>query len=178
MRRTRLAATLALGFTVLAHSATAGQAAGPAGRNHLRPLTADAGALIAAGQARSETFRRLVETLEQHAVVIWLEIGWLSTLDSQLAFVGASQAGPLLRITICPHNTRDAQVAWLAHELQHAVEVATSPAVTSAKTMAKFYAARGFVSAGGFCTAEAQGASRQVRAELRTTRGVARRWSR
>lgn len=65
-------------------------------------------------------------------------------------------------------------LAWLGHELQDAVEIASAPEVINSRTMEDLYRARGQVEPNEMCTREAQKVREIVAYELAVS-GKARR---
>jgi hypothetical protein len=149
------------------------RAPGPsvAGASHIRTVDADADTLLGEGWTRSATFRRLVEALEESDLFVYVEMGYLG-LPAQLQFAAATPVGRYVRITInAGQEFEDTQVAWLGHELQHAVEVAAAPDVTSAETLDLFYSRFAQkMHDHAWCTPEAQAVTGQVMAELSANR--------
>ena len=93
--------------------------------------------LIMDGYSRSERFRSLVDRLNQSDVVVYVEAhrrtdarynGYL------LADVRVGGQNRYLRIRLKARGARDIMVAVVAHELQHALEVAEAPNVRDADT--------------------------------------------
>jgi hypothetical protein len=126
-----------------------------------------AATLLAEGAARSATFRRLVETLEERDVVVWVTTGCVSEAPGKLAIVGSAQGWRLLRITISVADTRNLLLACLAHELQHAVEIATEPTIVNSATLQQFYLRHGNqVGQYGWCTSAAQKVGKTVAFEV------------
>jgi hypothetical protein len=65
----------------------------------------------------------------------------------------------------------DELVAWLAHELQHALEIASDCTVVSERSMAEFYRRHGVhLGDGSYCTRAARLVASDVAYELATTR--------
>jgi hypothetical protein len=122
--------------------------------------------LLREGAARSGAFAALLETLERSDVIVYVVSGGVPG-PNHLRLACATGTSRFVRITL---NARDAQaalIAGLAHELQHAVEVANAPDVRDDATLAQFYARHGQeISSGRFCTREAQAARTTVLNEL------------
>ena len=89
---------------------------------------------IESGIARSETFKALVTALDSSDVVVYVEpkvrmpIGLQAYLAHQMAKVGKHR---VLRIVVSVDLHGDTLISILAHELQHALEVADAPTVRS-----------------------------------------------
>ena len=87
---------------------------------------------IESGIARSATFKALVTALDSSDVVVYVEpkvrmpIGLQAYLAHQMALVGKYR---VLRIVVSVDLHGDTLLSILAHELQHALEVADAPTV-------------------------------------------------
>ena len=137
------------------------------GTSHVRGLDAMAVTLLDDGVARSATFKRLVDSLETHEVIVWVTTGFLLSAPGQLTIVGATGGWRLLRITISNLDARDRLLAHLAHELQHAMEIAAERTVVDAGTLRQFYFTHGNqVGRDNWCTSEAQKVRTVVALEL------------
>src|SRR5262245_29829336 len=92
----------------------------------LRPLDSRASGLLAVGPTHSETFRALVDRLIQSDLIVYIEVQpfWRGPHGSALHFMTATGDRRFIRISLRAANTNAAAIAWLAHELQHAVEIA------------------------------------------------------
>jgi hypothetical protein len=138
----------------------------PSSTTHVRPTTRTAASLLEQGAARSATFRHLVETLERSDMIVGVETGYL-TRPSQLVFITATPAARYVRIALNRNAVDDELLPWLAHELQHAVEIASSPGITSNATLQAFYREHGLVTwDGNACTRAAQEVAVIVRREI------------
>jgi hypothetical protein len=113
------------------------------------------------GLAHSETFRNLVNRLQASDVVVFLVYDRKPSgeMASHISFVSAAGGRRYLTIGMLVRLPRVRQVAILAHELQHAVEIADAPGVVDAASMAVYY--------GGLKYAGIVDASRQHRFESR-----------
>ncbi len=130
-------------------------------------MTAD---LLAMGRSRSVTFDRLVSAIEQSDVVVVVMTGRVSRAG-QLAFATATPYGRIVRATLTVPEITDRLVPTLAHELQHALEMASDCTVVSQATMEQFYRDYGHrVAEGTFCTLAAQEVTKTVAHEIGTSR--------
>jgi hypothetical protein len=78
-----------------------------------------------------------------------------------------------LRIIISPRGTDERLIAVIAHELQHAIEIAAAPTVGRSQTVEEWLAANGFLAGchlGCYETMEAIHVQDIVRRELRLSR--------
>jgi hypothetical protein len=95
--------------------------------------------LIQDGAARSATFRTLIDRMEQSEWVVFVQPGSCperAAVGCLLHVVGQFEGRPYVRVLVNPRSRHPDQViVTLAHELQHAVEVATSGSVTDGPSM-------------------------------------------
>lgn len=166
-RRWRLTAVGAL---------AAGLLATPAAADAVRPLQNRGARLIEEGVPRCETLRVLMEAIAGSDVVLYVDLedrdpNGTSRVEAHLQFAGATAATRYLRVWLQPRRTDDRLIALLAHELQHAVEVAAAPQVRSAAAFRAFYAAAGRAgSPGRFCSSAAEQTTGLVARELEAAR--------
>jgi hypothetical protein len=139
--------------------------------SHVRTTDPYVETLLGEGSTRSETFRQLVEALDESDLFVYVEMGYLD-VPSQVQFAVATAAGRYVRITInAGQEFEDTQIAWLGHELQHAVEVAAAPEVTNPETLGLFYSRFAQkMHDHAWCTAEAQAVTERVMEELTANR--------
>jgi hypothetical protein len=133
---------------------TIGTAAAP---SRLRAADATAAALLRAGMARSATFRAIVETLEGSDLIIYIEARPIR-LPGQLQFLAASPGCRHVRVSVRTPGLDTELVAWLGHELWHAVELAEAPDVRNQAGLLRLYQRIGMAGASGTTaeTAKAQ----------------------
>jgi len=152
-----------------------GMAGQPVSNRHVRTTEARILAIVEEGVAGSATFRRLVETLDASDVIVYLEPkfdrGSLGGYLSHRMVV----AGPMryLKIALNLKGGRDRLVSLVAHELQHAVEVAEATEVRDSQSMVRLFEQRTIAqSCGGGCfeTAAALDVQEAVLAELRRSK--------
>ena len=168
--RFALCLTLALAFASLdaARAASANARKDPM-LPRVRGVTPKMKELIETGIKRSVTFRLLVDRLNKSDVVVFLETKDLpSSLDGRLVFLTTAAGTRYLHAQLTPGLNMEELIAVAAHELQHAVEVATHPEVRCSDTLRGLYQRIGIPSAvkDRYDTAEAQSTGRRVRAEL------------
>jgi hypothetical protein len=96
---------------------------------HVRASDSKILRLIEAGQSRSVTFRRLVATLNESDVIVYIEPKVThQNLGGYLPhYIVASGGYRYLRLVVETGGSQRRLVSLLAHELQHAVEVAQAP---------------------------------------------------
>jgi hypothetical protein len=100
------------------------------------------------GVRRSASFRALVRRLEHSDVVVYLRCSGerRSNVGGRLTFVSAAGGFRYVLVQLARLEPRAQQVAMLAHELQHAVEIADAPAVVDSESLAREYERIGHVS--------------------------------
>jgi hypothetical protein len=130
--------------------------------------------LIADGAAGSAAFRALIDTIDRSDLVVYVECRLFPQreLRGRLGLVSATRNGRFAVIEIACYQAHGSQVAILAHELQHAAEIASAPWVVDAKTFERFYAAAGELVnsdtwSRAYETSAAVESARQVLRELR-----------
>lgn len=126
--------------------------------------------LIAEGIRRSPTFARLLVQLEKTDLIAYVERvpNLPAVISGRLLFISASPAQRYVRIQLGTGGTNADAIVTLAHELQHAIEVGTSPDVRDQDALARLYQRIGQNSLSGhtYDTVAAQAAGRLVRREL------------
>ncbi len=153
-------------------AAVPARAQAPAASSHVRSAAPDLRRAIADVTSRSPTFRALVDELEHSDVVVYVRVCVLSLiLDGRLAFVSAQPGQRFLVIELAYKRPLNFQMTRLAHELQHAVEIARAPWVVNAATLETHYQRIGFranddVWPPVYETADAGDVAERVRREL------------
>ncbi len=140
--------------------------------DRLRGMDPGARALLAAGAARSPTFSAIAATLERSDLIVYVETRALK-LRGQLQFVRATPAARYVRIAVNVPGREDELIAWLAHELWHAVEIAQARDVTSDAGVSLLYGRIGQFdrSTREAETEQAQAVGARVLDELQARRG-------
>ena len=145
----------------------------PAAGGGVRPLQPRGVRLLEEASRRSSTVRDLVDELKRSDVVVYVDLdaNEAGGLEGSLRFGGASAAARYVRVWLQPRRCDEAVMSTLAHELQHAVEVARAADVTSTERLQAMYTAAGKSNnPGHYETAAAQEAGARVRRELETNR--------
>jgi hypothetical protein len=103
-------------------------------------------ALIDEGLSRSITFRRLVDTLNESDVIVYVVFKNIRTggaheslggyLDHQVVSAGDFR---YVRLFVDKRGGAARLIGVIAHELQHAIEVAHSPAVRDSRTLQRVF---------------------------------------
>ena len=172
-------ATCALVLVVSLGIVDAAAQEGPAA---VRAMDAGAVEACAHGRASSASFRALVESFDPEHVVVHVETGEVHIFGTAGAtrLVGTAGHWRYVRITVDPDLPLDERTAVIAHELQHAREIADASAATQTQVRQLFERigrpVQGVVDT--YETADAIAAGARVWRELRTTaartRAVAR----
>lgn len=142
---------------------------------HVRTADSKILTLIDAGVSGSATFRRLIATLNESDVIVYIVPNLTrNTLGGYLTHSLVSQGQHrYLRIAVDTAGTTHRLVSLLAHELQHAVEVAQAPDARDSQSLERLFSrlAVGFGcgSSGCFETRAARDIEEIVRAELAAT---------
>jgi hypothetical protein len=137
-------------FLLAAPLATLAGPAAPAsgavgGGARVRPNDHRAAVVFLTGIQRSDTFRALVDRLEQRNVIVYVRMDptLKGKLAGRLTWMAATRNFRYVRISLNPEIGGDLAVATLGHELQHAVEVADAPAIVDAESLAAYYQKNG-----------------------------------
>ena len=128
----------------------------------------DAQALVSDADRRSPTVHALLAALQQTDVIVMVEIGNRDGRTSGALFWGGAGHGVRwLRVIIDIVKPPVEQAGWLAHELQHAVEVAGAPDVQDAAGLSRLYERIGYpVGKGEFETDRACSTQKQALRDL------------
>jgi hypothetical protein len=123
---------------------------------HVRPVDPAAATLLEHGARLSPTVARLLQVLEHSDLFVYVETGCLK-VKAALRFAVATPQGRFLRITINAPELECRMIGELAHELQHAVEIAGAPQVKDTASLNRYYEIEGIrTPEGGYCTLEAR----------------------
>jgi hypothetical protein len=97
--------------------------------------------LFATALDRSPTFQALVRELEASDVIVYIDrnLRLRPSIRGGITFVTAGEGVRYLNVWLNPRYTGPQMMATLGHELQHAVEVARAPEVTTAEAFARHY---------------------------------------
>ena len=107
-------------------------------RAGVRAVDKSAEALLAAGCSRSATFRAIVDELTRSDVVVYVAVRPLD-LPGQLQFLSASEWFRYVCVSVRKPGLATEQIAWLAHELTHAVEIARATEVRDVRSLRRLY---------------------------------------
>ena len=109
--------------------------------HHVRTSDPSAAQLFAAGMSRSSTFRTLVDALDKSDVIVYVDMKTRrQALGGYLAHnITVAGAYRYLHIAIDTQGARGRLVPLLAHELQHAVEVAQDTTARDEATLERLF---------------------------------------
>jgi len=99
----------------------------------------EAASLFDEAVRRSPTIRRLVAAIEHTDVIVYIERVPLRRGRGQLTLMGAGHGSRWLKISLDVRNEGDGGIAWLGHELAHALEVARARQVQSQTSLKMLY---------------------------------------
>jgi hypothetical protein len=119
--------------------------------------------------ARSVTARTLAAQIESEAVIVYVEMkASMPRGRGATRLAATTPHARFIRIIVAPAAHPDDLAALIAHELQHAVEIARAPDVTDSDGIRRLYRSIGEDRAAGaaFETVAAQDVGVQVRREL------------
>jgi len=123
------------------------------------------------GVRRSRTFADLVASLEGSNVITYVELSHTlpSQTEGRLMLLSKGGKQRYLRIQVRSVLSPDDMISVIGHELQHAFEIASAPAVHDEAAMRKLYERIGVgrTDVHGFDTDAARLAGETVRRELR-----------
>jgi hypothetical protein len=106
-------------------------------RSTQRPMIA----LLREGYDRSPTFRELVDTLQQSNIIVFVQpaVCARGRIRSCLTSVNGSGLERHIRISVDTRTSHNSLIATMAHELQHAVEIAEHLEVIDAASALRLY---------------------------------------
>ena len=126
--------------------------------------------MIDEGVRRSYTFAKLIRTLHESDVIVYIEpaVDLPGPVDGGIFLVPLPDGPRYLRIQVRHDLHRDEVISIIAHELRHAIEVAQAPGVRTHAAFVALYRKIGIAAPGSgrFDTAAAQETGRTVRREL------------
>ncbi len=138
------------------------------GSGAVRPENPGIRALIATGMKRSATFRDLNSRLDRSDVIVYVRSSRCpGRVGACLAWASAGGGVRRLLVTLDAFGrSPDELTALLAHELQHANEVAATLDITDLASFQRSFEFRGWKHGSGFETGEAIDITRTVAGEL------------
>lgn len=116
------------------------------GRTHVRATDTRAEAAIAYGLERSPTFRALVDDIAHSDLIAYITARFEMAvpLDGEIHFVTKVATHRYMRVLVRGELSPWDRAAMVAHELQHAREIASAPWVVDNQTMDALYHQIGF----------------------------------
>jgi len=108
---------------------------------HVRATDPLLHAWITNGGAESATLKSLIDALVASDIIVHIVLvdRLPGGVNGQLSFVTTTPTARYLRIEVTRLGGRADMIALLAHELQHAVEVAGAPNVRNPESLATYY---------------------------------------
>lgn len=161
-----------LALLVAAPSILAASPAQPAHvpqQGHIRTWRPQAAELLTLARNRSAIASHLLESVEQADVIVYLELVRDPQVPRARTTLAGSEAGRrMLLMSIDAEKSLNEQIALLAHELQHVLEIAHAPGVTTPSGLRELYQRIGSdaLARDRFETAAADRIGREVFAEL------------
>ena len=135
----------------------------------VRPETAAVRALVGRASARSATFRSLVASLDGLDARVYVQFASCSGPVPACLLMQQESSGPRTFVARLDRYGRSEEelIVLLAHELQHAVEIAGASDVVDTESLRRFLRIHGRQWTCGFETPGAQTVARKVATELR-----------
>jgi hypothetical protein len=168
-----LHARLVLGVALSALCLAGAAAAATEHDSHIRVSDHGLKTLVELATSRSETFRELVAALDAAPVLVFVEcdLRLPLRLSARLSLVTRVGAVRYVRVDIACALPSRRQMALLAHEFQHALEIGLASDITDLDSMEEHYESVGFQTYGDgahkrFETDAAQRVERRVKDEL------------
>lgn len=115
---------------------------------HLRILDGQLKSLFEHGLTQSPTLRELADKIQEASILVFVEsdMRMSERLGARLQFVTTVDGVRYVRVDINCTLAPRRQVALLAHELQHALEIADRPDIVDIEAMESMYEDIGFQS--------------------------------
>jgi hypothetical protein len=107
----------------------------------VRPADAEMRRLVVDGHRRSPTFRALIAELHQSNVMVTIQGGACAKgrIRSCVSDVQTDGRQRFVRVKVDFRTTDDRLIATIGHELQHAVEIAREPDVSTSEQVLSLY---------------------------------------
>lgn len=136
---------------------------------HVRSTDIRAQEWIQAGAEGSPTFRELLIRLSDSDLIVYVQVvDRITNAFGRTFFVTSTATVRYLRIEVVLGGNLTEMVALVAHELQHAAEIAGAPRVRDRQTLAQFYLgmSENSLASGQYDSAEARYTEARVKREL------------
>ena len=141
-----------------------------ANSRRVRAATPRVERVLVEGVRRSETFATLISKIHDTDLIVYVEPTFAMPADTagRILLSGVAGNQRYLRVQVRGTLQGDQMIAVIAHELQHALEVAADPAVVDEAALVALYRRIGDRSGGvpGYDTEAARVTGRVVRDEL------------
>lgn len=107
----------------------------------VKPVDTEMRRLVTDGYQRSATFRALIAEIHQTNVIVAIQFGLCANgrVRSCVTNVDGDERQRHVRIKVNTRTTDDRLIATVAHELQHALEIAREPQVWNAQQALALY---------------------------------------
>jgi hypothetical protein len=126
--------------------------------------------MLEMGARRSPTFAGLLGAIDRSDVIVYIQAAqhMPAKLDGRLLLLPLANNQRYLRIQVRGDLPREELISLIAHELQHALEIAEEPSVRDQTAMIDLYERIGETSLGphAYDTAAARMTGKQVKSEL------------
>ena len=145
------------------------------GGTRVRPYDRRAAALVVEGLRRSDRLRALIDELEERNVIVYVQTmpSLKGRLAGSLTWMTATKGFRYVRVSLNPELRGAAAIATLAHELQHALEVANESSIVDAASLTLYYKRNGIsvrAHENGWDTEAARTVGDEVRHDLSVSR--------
>jgi hypothetical protein len=107
----------------------------------VKPADAEIRRLVLDGARRSATFRALIDDIHTFNVIVVIQFGLCANgrIRSCVSHVEGDERQRHIRVKVNTRTTDDRLIATIAHELQHALEIAREPAVVNSEKALQLY---------------------------------------
>ena len=105
----------------------------------VRPGNGEVCEILAEGLSRSPTLAGLVGAVEKTDLLVRVDLAPSLPTAGELNFIGGTSMFRHLRIRLKIPGSRLEMIAWLGHELQHALEIAAASDVRDDAAMRRLY---------------------------------------
>lgn len=122
--------------------------------HHVRTTDRRLARLLHQGRRDSASFRTLLARLIRSDVIVYLQCLGYVTTGGRLTFIGTGGGHRYVLVRLGRVTNRNQQIALIGHELQHAVEIADTPEIVDAQSLASQYRRFGHVSQASLTTTD------------------------
>jgi hypothetical protein len=128
------------GAVVLAAAAMAATGVETSGMDRVRAPRRDAAVLLQSALEESRTVREIVVDLSATDVIVYVEVArYPSVPRAATVLLSAVSDARYLLISVNPDHDRIGRIAYLGHELQHALEIARHPHVRDQVSLRRLF---------------------------------------